>query len=338
MALKVAVVGMGGIGNFHARCYRDDPLAEVVAVCDILKERADKAAAECGCPAFYSVKALLGSGIAIDCASMCTAGVENGGDHYTPTMELLGAGIPVLGEKPISNEVPKAKRMVALAKKKRVRYAINLNHRFTPAARRAKAWVEEGRLGRLHIINMTMWIDNRNETSPHFHIRALHPHSIDVMRYFCGDVVKVQAFFLRGKTRDGKQRKCWSNLQANMLFKNGVVGHLTGSYDAGGGFGLERCEVTGSKGRFVIEEACEVLSFYSRDNTEREMYTHLGGMTHFGETFPDRIHVWLEQNAAKVPPSKIDASGLDALKVQTIIEACIKSWETGAVVDIDYKL
>lgn len=336
MALRVAVVGMGGIGNLHAQCYEKDSLAKLVAVCDIIKERADAAAARFNVPAFYSVKSLLKSGIKIDCASMCTAGKENGGDHYTPTMELLGAGIPVLGEKPISNEVAKAARMVALAKKKKLRYGINLNHRFTPAARLAKDWIEKGRLGRLHIVNMTMWIDNPNETAPHFHIRALHPHSIDVMRYFCGDVVSVQAFFLRGNNREGKQRVCWSNLQANMLFKNGVVGHLTGSYDAGGGFGLERCEVTGSLGRFVLEEACEDLTFYSRNSTEREHFHHLGGMTGFGETFPSRIHAWLEQNKKKVAPSKIDGSGEDALRVQRIIEACIESWEKHKVVDLKY--
>ena len=334
MSLKVAIVGMGGIGNVHAGCYVNDPLSEIVAVCDIIKERADTAADKYGCPAFYNVKSLLKSDIKIDCASMCTAGTENGGDHYKPTMELLNAGIPTLGEKPISNEVAKAKRMVALAKKKRVRYAVDLNHRFTPAARLAREWVDKGRLGRLHIINMTMWINNPNETSPHFHVRALHPHSLDVMRYFCGDVASVQAFFLRGKTMDGKQRKCWSNLQMNLLFKNGVVGHLTGSYDAGGSFGLERCEVTGSKGRFVIEEACEDVTFYDRANTQRESHHHLGGMTNFGETFASRIHTWLEQNKAKVAPSKIDGSGADALKVQTIIEAAIESWEKKKVIDL----
>lgn len=336
MALNVGIVGMGGIGNVHARCYQKEPLAQIVAVCDIIRERADAAAAAYGAPAFYSVQDMLKSGIRIDCASMCTAGKENGGDHYTPTMELLGAGIPVLGEKPISNEVPKAKEMVALARRNKLRYAVNLNHRFTPAARRAKGWVQEGRLGRLHIINMTMWIDNPNETSPHFHIRALHPHSIDVMRYFCGDVVSVHCLFLHGETRDGKVRNCWSNLQANMLFENGVAGHLTGSYDAGGGFGLERCEVTGSKGRFVIEEACEELWFCTRDGSEKEHYHHLGGMTNFGETFQDRLHVWIEQNAAQAPPGQIDGSGEDALRAQCIIEACIESWEKRCVVDVKY--
>ena len=111
MSQRVAIVGMGGIGNTHARCYVDDELAEIVAVCDIIKERADKAAETYGCPAFYSVQDMLKADVGIDCASMCTAGTENGGDHYEPTMELLEAGIPTLGEKPISNEVPKAKEL-----------------------------------------------------------------------------------------------------------------------------------------------------------------------------------------------------------------------------------
>ncbi len=61
-------------------------------------------------PYFLSVEELVNSGIAIDMASVCTAGKENGGDHYEPTMGLLHAGIPVLGEKPISNELPKARK------------------------------------------------------------------------------------------------------------------------------------------------------------------------------------------------------------------------------------
>lgn len=156
MSLQVAVVGMGNIGNTHARIYHEHTACEVVAVCDIIKEKADKAAAKYGAKAFYSVQEMLSSGIHLDAASMCTAGVENGGDHYEPTMELLGAGIPTLGEKPISNDIGRAGKMVALAREKGLRYGIDLNHRFTPAAQRAKEWVEAGRLGELNIINMHM--------------------------------------------------------------------------------------------------------------------------------------------------------------------------------------
>ena len=329
MALKIAVVGMGGIGNLHAGCYAANKHTKIVAVCDIIKERADAAAEKWNAKPFYSVRAMLASGIKIDACSMCTAGKENGGDHYKPTMELLAAGLPVLGEKPISNEIAKAKKMVALAKTKRLRYAIDLNHRFTPAAVKAKEWANAGRLGELNIINMTMWINNGNESSPHFHMRALHPHSIDVMRYFGGDVKQVQAFF-----KKGPGRVCWSNVQVNMLFKNGIVGHLTGSYDAGGSYGLETCELVGSDARVIINEACEVLTFYPRHSNQVERFDHLGGMQSFGDTFQSRIGKWVEDLRKKTAPAKVDGKGEDALKAQLIIEAAIKSWETGKVITL----
>ena len=40
---KAGVVGMGGIGHTHANCIKNDPLAELVAVCDVIKAKADKA-------------------------------------------------------------------------------------------------------------------------------------------------------------------------------------------------------------------------------------------------------------------------------------------------------
>jgi myo-inositol 2-dehydrogenase / D-chiro-inositol 1-dehydrogenase len=336
MPLRVAIVGMGGIGNTHAGVYQKRPDAEIVAVCDISRERADKAAERYGCPAFYSVREMLKSGVGIDAASVCTAGKENGGDHYEPTIELLSAGVPVLGEKPISNEIPKAREMVQLAREKKLRYGVNLNHRFTPAALRAKEWVEQGRLGEINIVNMTLWINNPNETSPHFHMRALHPHSIDVMRYFGGDVEKVHAFFKRGPRADGPdgRRVCWSNVQVNLLFKNGAIGHLTGSYDAGGSYGLETLEVVGSQARFVLLDACEHLTFYPRSSRQTESYDYLGGMMSFAETFGSRIGHWVEQNLAGADPSEIDGSGEDALKAQLIIEAAIESWEKGTVITL----
>ena len=42
--INIAIVDLGGIGNEHARCYGANRKTKVVAVCDIIKERADKAA------------------------------------------------------------------------------------------------------------------------------------------------------------------------------------------------------------------------------------------------------------------------------------------------------
>lgn len=329
MALKIGVVGVGNIGNIHAGVYMDNPKAELVAVCDIIKEKADAAAEKYGAKAFYSVEEMLASGIHLDGCSMATKGEENGGDHFTPTMELLEAGIPVLGEKPISNSIEEGEKMVALAKEKEIPYAINLNHRFTPAALKAKGWLDEGRLGKLHMINMRMWINNPVETSPWFHLRALHPHSFDVIRYFAGDVNKVAAFMMKGEGRE-----IWSNAQVLLHFENGMIGNLVGSYDAGGSYGLELCDLVGSKGRFELVDACEHLTFYPRHSIETETYSYLGGMRSFDETFKSRIDDWVDQLDSGAKFDEINGSGEDALKAQYIIEAAIESFESGKIVEL----
>ena len=323
--LKVAVVGLGNIGNTHADVYAADDLAELVAVCDIIPERADKAAAKHGVKAYYSVQEMLAAE-KLDAVSVASAGVENGGDHYVPVMECLDAGLHVLGEKPISNEIERAREMVAKAQEKGVYFGINLNHRFVPPAAKAKAWIDEGKIGELLLINMTMWIGNPNNSSPWFHLRALHPHSLDIMRYFCGDVTRVHAFLNKAPGR-----VCYSNAQINLEFANGVVGHLTGSYDTNPRHNLERCEILGTEGRIVLDNLYEELTLYPRRSDELTVVRNsiMGGLSGFGATFTNRIHRWLEQVDAGAPRSEIEASGEEGLAVQEIIEAAIRSHESG---------
>ena len=216
--LRVCVIGMGPIGNRHADIYKEDPLAELVGVCDILQERADAAAERLGVPAFYDAPTMLAA-LKPDLCSVATGGYEYGSDHYEPTMQALEAGCHVLCEKPICNEIAKAEEMVAKAREKKRCFGIDLNHRFTPARRLAKKWLDEGRLGHLLFVNMSMWIMNPHESSPYFQIKALHPHTVDMMRYFCGDIEAVQCFATKAPGR-----KIWSTAHFNMRFKNGVVG------------------------------------------------------------------------------------------------------------------
>jgi predicted dehydrogenase len=120
-----------------------------------------------------------------------------------------------------------------------------------------------------------------------------------------------------------------------MLFRSGALGHLTGSYDAGASYGLETCEVVGSEGRFVISNACERLAFFPRGSVAVETYDYLGEMKGFQDTFASRIAAWLSDLEAKVPPSDVDGKAADALAAQLVIEACISSFETGAVVEVE---
>ena len=340
MAVRTAVVGAGNIGSIHGGVYLKDSLAEFVGYCDIIPDKAQKLAERDGVKWWPSVaKMLAESRDNLDAVSICTAGEENGGDHDIPTMECLESGLHVLGEKPISNNIDHAREMVAAAKSQGVCYGINLNHRFVPPAAKAREWVDSGRVGTLLLANMTMWINNPNETSPWFHMRALHPHSLDVLRYFCGPVRKVHAFFNRAPRPDSEDglRVCWSNVQVNLLFENGVVGHLTGSYDANPAHNLERCEVMGTEGRFVLDNCFEELTFYPRRSNELTVIKNsiMGGMTGFTQTFETRIHRWLEQLTENARPEQIEASGQDGLAVQEIIEAAIQSWQTDSVVELN---
>ena len=330
MTLRTAVIGLGPIGNRHATMYSEDALAELVAVCDRIPERADAAAAKFGVPAFYDVETML-KALSPDVCSVTTSGYENGSDHYEPTMQALEFGCNVLGEKPISNNIEEAQEMVAKGREKGVYYGVNLNHRFTPAARLAKKWVQEGRLGHLLFVNMAMWIMNPAETSPYYHIKSLHPHTVDVMRYFCGDIEAVQCFATKAPGR-----KIWSTAQFNFRFRNGMVGHLTGSYDIERGHPMERCEVAGTGGRFVLEDMWRELTLYKAGDLEKTVYTDpaFGGFHTFENTFRDRIHSFLQQITDGVPPDQIEGTAADALAAQTVLDAAIESLETEKVVYI----
>jgi predicted dehydrogenase len=328
--LRVCVIGMGPIGNLHSRMYQADPLAQLVGVCDLRKDRADAGAAKFSAPAFYDVQKMLET-LKPDVVSVATGGHEYGSEHFEPTMQALEAGCHVLGEKPISNDIAEAEKMVAKAREKNRCYGINLNHRFTPASRLAKKWVDEGRLGHLLFVNMAMWIKNPAESSPYFHIKALHPHTVDVMRYFCGDVESVHCFATKAPGRT-----LWSTAHFSMKFKNGVVGGLTGSYDIERGHPMERCEVAGTGGRFVLDDMWRELTLYPAGNPEKIVYTNplFGGFRSFDDTFQNRIHRFLEQVSQGAKPEEIDGSGAEGLASQRVLAAAIESLETQTVVKV----
>ena len=147
MALKVGVVGMSGIGNNHANCHANDDLADLVAVCDIVKERADSAAERLGVKAYYSLADMIDGEPDLDIVDVGTGGYENGSWHYEPTMEALENGKHVLVEKPISNDIGQAREMVAKATEEDLYLGCNLNHYFTPPAEQAKKYIDEGHIG-----------------------------------------------------------------------------------------------------------------------------------------------------------------------------------------------
>jgi len=296
---------------------------ELVGVCDIIRERAEAAGKEFNVPWFLDAQEML-TQLKPDVVSVATGGVEYGSDHCKPTLQALAAGAHVLCEKPISNEIAQAREMVELAKKQNLCFGIDFNHRQTPVAYAAKGWQDQGLLGELLFFNMSLWIGKFDDSSLslNYHLKALNPHSMDMIRYYCGDAEAVQCFAMKAPGR-----VIWSTASWNMIMKNGIVGHLTSSYDLKRGHPMERCEITGTKGRMLIEDMWRESTLFPSDTMEKRVVTNpvFDGYEGFDDTFTARIIRFTDQVADGVKPEDIDGSGYDGLQAQRMIAAGILS-------------
>lgn len=337
--LKVGVVGMGGIGNTHATCHKDDELSELVAVCDLRREKADEAAEKFGVPAFYSLKEMLSAHPELDIVDVTTSGFENGSWHYEPVMQALDAGKNVLTEKPISNDINEAREMVNFAAKKNLYLGCNLNHFFSGPADKARELIAGGKIGE-QVYAMTKVGFNGSSVNPqnidvnsrwqmpYSHAKAFLTHPFSVMRHFCGNVTHIQAFMDKPGARRQSSDLMLSIQSIHMKFENGCVGYLL-SQRGDAHFGLGgwwSFELAGTKGTFCIENCVEKLTYWEV-NKEPEVTDT--GITDFGATFPIRIHAFLEDVTNGVPKEHLRASGRDALATMEYIFAAIDSYESG---------
>jgi predicted dehydrogenase len=200
MKLKIGIVGMGGIGNTHARAYKESAdLAQLLAVCDVVKDKADTAAKTHGVKPYYSLKDMLANE-QLDVVDVTTGGYENGSWHFVPAMEALDAGKHVLCEKPLSNDIGEAREMVRFAADKNLYLGCNLNHYFTPTAERAKKYMDDGQIGETVYCLFKVGFHGGEETysfnksprfnQPYAHMKAFLTHPFSVMRYLCGDIAQ----------------------------------------------------------------------------------------------------------------------------------------------------
>lgn len=324
--LRVCVIGLGPIGNTHATIYQNLPEVELAAVCDRQPALAEAAGVKYGV-AWYADAARMLAEIKPDLVSVATGGFEYASDHYEPTLQALRAGAHVLCEKPISNDLRQAAEMVRVARELDRCLAVDLNHRFTPAARAAKGWQLDGQIGELLFINMNLWIGRFGAFDTEFyHLKALNPHSVDMVRYFGGDIDAVQCFAMKASGRE-----IYSTQSMNLHFKCGAVGHITSSYDIKRGHPMERCEVAGTSGRLLVEDMWREATLYPADSWIKQVYTNpvFGGYGQFYDTFADRIGSFVREVAAGTRPEDIDGSGQAGLEASRVIHAAIESIRRG---------
>ena len=127
--VRIAVIGVGHLGRFHALKLSHLPEAELVGVVDIRAERADEVARECGTKAFYDFREVLPK---VDAVSVVVPTVH----HYQVTKAALLAGCQVFVEKPLAASPKEAQELVRLADELGLILQVGHIERFNPAIKK----------------------------------------------------------------------------------------------------------------------------------------------------------------------------------------------------------
>ncbi len=141
--LRLAVVGVGHLGQHHARLLAGMDGVELVGVVDANQARADEIGARFRVPAFVTAADVLARVDAVAVAVPTTA-------HVEVSRLFLDRGIPVLVEKPIAPSVAEADVLIACAAKSGALLAVGHTERFNPAVAAALPLVSRPRFIEVH--------------------------------------------------------------------------------------------------------------------------------------------------------------------------------------------
>jgi predicted dehydrogenase len=143
MSLRVAVIGVGYLGRHHARILSTLPGAELVAVVDTNRTRADEMAAAYSTQPFTDYRAVVGM---VDAVSIAVPTEL----HRDIAVPLLRAGIPVLVEKPMARSLDEAEAMITAARDAGAVLAVGHTERFNPAVEAARPLLADPRFIEVH--------------------------------------------------------------------------------------------------------------------------------------------------------------------------------------------
>jgi predicted dehydrogenase len=124
--IKVGVIGIGHLGNYHLQKYQKLENCEITAVADMSADRAQKASEIYQCSAFADYRDMIGKVDAVSIAVPTS-------DHYSVARDFLAAGVDVLIEKPICTTLEEADELIELAQKKKLILQVGFVERFNPA-------------------------------------------------------------------------------------------------------------------------------------------------------------------------------------------------------------
>lgn len=223
--VRIAVVGAGLIGQQHILRVTREPGAALAAVVDPA-ERAQELAAVLGAGWFPDLATMLKHDRphAVIIATPNQLHVANG-------LESVAAGLPMLIEKPLAEDVASGRRLVEASEAAGVPLLVGHHRRHNPLIQKAKAIIAAGRLGRITTVNALAWFlkpDDyfeaawrREPGGGPILINVIH--AVDDLRNLCGEVDEVRAI----KSNAMRLLPVEDTAAALLTFRSGALGTIS---------------------------------------------------------------------------------------------------------------
>jgi myo-inositol 2-dehydrogenase / D-chiro-inositol 1-dehydrogenase len=321
---RIALVGAGGWGREHARILSRRPDVDFVALCGRTPEKARARAAEYGVAVYTEIGRMLHAEHP-DMVWLCTGNLE----HFAPTLEVIRAGCPLFVEKPLVFDLGEADVLLREAAERGLFFAINFNHHYAQPVAFAHRDVTAGRLG--DVTFATWRFGGRGGTShPFNNLIETQCHGFDMLELLCGPVVSVMA-----QMTDRTSAGCFRTLAIALQFESGAVGSLVGSYDTAYAYPqTQALEVSGTRGRLLIEDTVRRYTFTPHDSETAEVWQagYFNDVDRsFYATFDKHVDALLAAFRAGQPPPIHAQAGRRALELAL---ASIESFRTGRRLEV----
>ena len=197
-ALRLCVVGCGGIAHAYLTALRNVPDLQVTCAIDLDKPRADAAIAGSSTRTFTSVDAMLAES---ECDAALVLTPPN--THEEISIRLLAAGVHVLCEKPLATSTQSAQRMLQAAATAGRLLMMGSKFRYTKDMTRAHELLNQGLIG-APLLFENVFCTRVDMTERWNSVPAISGggvlidngcHSVDIARYLLGPIEHVQAQF-----------------------------------------------------------------------------------------------------------------------------------------------
>lgn len=321
-SLGIAFIGAGEIANLHAEAINELPGAELIGLWNRTHGKGASKAKRYGCAVYKSVEELLNDP-KVDAVFVLT----NMETHCKYTIMAAEAGKHILVEKPAASSIPELEKMNAAVQKAGVKCMPVHNYIYEPGIERARAMIQDGKLGEITQFYMMYNIHHSDDVRARFPgvVRQILTHHSYTMLYLAGEPKTVSCFVNTLNETIAPQENV---AMANIQMQNGTLCHLGASFandDHSGDAWTCIIKVIGTKGSTRYSYRDFVIN--DRNGAHSQTYQcYPESIKNTATHFINRV-----VRLGEEPLSSLQ----DAITVQKVIEACEQSAQEGLHVKLD---